>query len=61
MISPYLRAFPWQHRTQNLKHVSNNYGVLSLQSYRNFEIQIGPADRWDHTDMRLTIPDSHEN
>ena len=32
-----------------------------VQGYRNFEIQIGPLDRWRHTDMRSTIPNSHEN
>ena len=34
------------------------------QGYRNFEIQIGPLDRWRHrrhTNMNLTIPNSHEN
>ena len=29
MILPYLLAFPWKYQTQNLKHVSKNYGVLS--------------------------------
>ena len=31
------------------------------QGYRNFEIQIGPLDRWRHRNMRPTIPNSHEN
>ena len=34
------------------------------QGYRNFEIQIGPLDRWRHrrhTNMSSTIPNSHEN
>ena len=35
-----------------------------IQGYRNFEIQIGPLDRWRHrrhTNMSSTIPNSHEN
>ena len=39
--------------------------VLSYdQGYRNFEIQIGPLDRWRHrryTNMSSTILNSHEN
>ena len=35
--------------------------IYHNQGYRNFEIQTGPLDRWRHTNMRLTIPDSHEN
>ena len=31
------------------------------QGYRNYEIQIGPLDRWRHTNMRPTIPNAHEN
>ena len=31
------------------------------QGYRNFEIQIGPLDRWRHKNIRPTIPNSHEN
>ena len=31
------------------------------QGYRNFEIQIGPLDRWRHRNMRPTIPNRHEN
>ena len=31
------------------------------QGYRNFEIQIGPLDRWRHMNMSSTIPNSHEN
>ena len=34
------------------------------QGYRNFEIQIGPLDRWRHrrhTNMSSTIINSHEN
>ena len=31
------------------------------QGYRNFEIQIGPLDRWRHKNMSSTIPKSHEN
>ena len=35
--------------------------VVRDQGYRNFEIQIGPLDRWRHRNMRPTIPNSHEN
>ena len=38
--------------------------VSMRQGYRNFEIQIGPLDRWRHrrhTNMSSTVPNSHEN
>ena len=35
--------------------------ICLQQGYRNFEIQIGPLDRWRHRNMRPTIPNSHEN
>ena len=40
------------------------YDIGIDQGYRNFEIQIGPLDRWRHrrhTNMSSTIPNSHEN
>ena len=47
---------------------SSNFGQIwpltKEQGYRNFEIQIGPLDRWRHrryTNMNSTIPNSHEN
>ena len=41
-----------------------NSNKCPQQGYRNFEIQIGPLDRWRHrrhTNMSSTIPNSHEN
>ena len=44
------------------------FGLLAIlyhdQGYRNFEIQIGPLDRWRHrrhTNMSLTVPNSYKN
>ena len=50
-------------------HSMGSYGCMQTvktltQGYRNFEIQIGPLDRWGHRrhrNMRPTIPKSHEN
>ena len=47
-----------------LKKPSNCTVDVLYQGYRNFEIQIGPLDRWRHrryTNMSSTIPNSHEN
>ena len=42
-----------------------SFKTISLkQGYRNFEIQIGPFDRWlhrRHRNMRPIIPNSHKN
>ena len=62
LVAPKLRFsnfspknFAWHNQT--LK-------IAAKQGYRNFEIQIGPLDRWRHrrhTNMSSTIPNSHEN
>ena len=44
------------------EHTQNiGFSHRGEQGYRNFEIQIGPLDRWRHRNMRPTIPNSHEN
>ena len=47
-----------------LKLLLKTFSFSSNQGYRNFEIQIGPLDRWRrrrHTNMSATIINSHEN
>ena len=54
-------CFLWTNRSSEYI-VSKAF--TSQQGYRNFEIQIGPLDRWRHrrhTNMSSTIPNSHEN
>ena len=44
--------------------IMDNWSIRWYQGYRNFEIQIGPLDRWRHrrhTNMSSTIINSREN